>query len=179
MNRRIRDFFQVTKNVTVRLCRKPSWRVFEMIDSELKEQINKFGSESNIEVAKLFYEFKYKTVMEAATKLTQFSLIFFSVSTFITAISAFTSFDEKTRIVVLYSMSIMVVVFSIIGASIMYGVITGLIQIRDTLRSISLDTYNNLRMDDYFRRGIVVLFIVAITSITGVIGIIVVIFYVA
>lgn len=143
-----------------------------MIDEALEEKLEEFSDQSDQEAAKLFYEFKYRTVMEAATKLTQFALIFFSISSLITAITVFNDFDDKTRDLVFYSVLILVAVFSVIGVSIMYGVITGLVQIRETLKSVSAVTYEKLNMDAYFKRGIRVLFIVSAASVIGVLAII-------
>ena len=148
-----------------------------MINGALNEKLEEFSEESNQEAAKLFYEFKYRTVMEAATKLTQFALIFFSISSLITATTVFSDFDEPTRNLVFYSTLILVTVFTIIGVSIMYGVIAGLMQIRETLKTVSNTTYEKLNMDAYFKRGITVLFIVSASSVAGVLGILAVVTY--
>ena len=142
-----------------------------MIDEVLEDKIDDFSDQSDQEAAKLFYEFKYRTVMEAATKLTQFSMIFISISSLITAVTVFNDFNDKTRDLVFYSVLILAAVFAIIGVSIMYGVITGLIQIRETLKTVSAVTYENLNMDAYFKRGIRVLFIVSTASVAGVLAI--------
>lgn len=147
-----------------------------MIDSTLEEKLEELTSESDLEAAKIFYEFKYRTVMEAATKLTQFALIFFSISSLITAVIAFNNFDDRTRDLVFYSIIILVTVFSVIGASIMYGVITGLLQIRETLISVSSTTYEKLHMDAYFKRGIRVLVMVSGASLAGVLAILILVF---
>lgn len=147
-----------------------------MIDGDLKNKLEEFSSETDQEAAKLFYEFKYRTVMEAATKLTQFALIFFSISSLITAATVFNDFDEKTRELVFYSVLILVTAFAIIGIAIMYGVVTGLIQIRETLKVVSATTYKRLDMDAYFARGIRVLIVVSFASVAGVLGIVVLIF---
>lgn len=142
-----------------------------MIDEALEEKLEEFSDQSDQEAAKLFYEFKYRTVMEAATKLTQFALIFFSISSLITAVAVLNDFDDKTRDLVFYSVVILVAVFAVIGVSIMYGVITGLIQIRETLKTVSAVTYEKLNMDAYFKRGIRVLFVVSAASVAGVLAI--------
>jgi hypothetical protein len=147
-----------------------------MIDRALSEKLEEFSFDTDLEVAKIFYEFKYRTVMEAATKLTQFALIFFSISSLVTVIAAFNQFDDRTRALVFFSILIVVVVFIVIGTAIMYGVVTGLLQIRETLKSVSLVTYDNLCMDAYFKRGIRVLLIVSVASIAGVLAILALVF---
>lgn len=138
--------------------------------------LKEFSADSDQDAAKLFYEFKYRTVMEAATKLTQFALLFFSISSLITAVTVFNDFEEKTSDLVFYCILILVVTFSIIGVSIMYGVITGLMQIRETLKVVSELTYEKLNMDAYFKRGIRVLFAVSAASIVGTGAILILVF---
>lgn len=147
-----------------------------LIDENLEEKLEEFIGEADVSAAKLFYEFKYRTVMEAATKLTQFALIFFSISSLITAVTVLNEFDEKTQELIFYCVLVLVIVFALIGISIMYGVIAGLVQIRATFREISLSTYMKLDMDSYFIRGIRVLAIVSAASILGLLTILFLIF---
>jgi hypothetical protein len=142
-----------------------------MVNSALTDKLQQASHASEVDAAKLFYEFKYRTIMEAATKLTQFAVIFFSISSLITAVTVLNDFDPATRRLVFYCVLILVLAFAVIGAAIMYGVIAGLVQIRDTLKTVSAETYAALNMDAYFRRGIFVLLIVAAASIAGLLAI--------
>ena len=53
--------------------------------------------------------------------------------------------------------------------AIMYGVIMGVVQIRETFKKISPDTYVEVSMDSYFRRGIIVLIFVTLMGICAVV----------
>lgn len=132
--------------------------------------------ELDVEAAKIFYEFKYKTIMEATAKLTQFAILFFSISSLVTGFTVFNSFDSQTKTLVMYCGIIIVAVFAIIGGAISFGVIMGLNQIRETLKSISLDTYETLQMDAYLWRGTIVVCVVCVACALGVVALMLVIF---
>jgi len=129
---------------------------------------SKFSSkEFDVEAATVFYDFKYKSVMEAATKLTQIAAIFF------TAIVVFTGFMLNSKISgenldnIVVAVSIILILFCIAAGAIIYGVIMGIIQIRETFKKISPSTFDEVSMDAYFRRGIVVLSLVFLLGVVA------------
>lgn len=142
------------------------------------KQILRLSEETDQQAAILFYEFKYKTVMEAASKLMQFAIIFFSIASAITALSVLNDFDAELKKLISRCIFVIVAVFSVIGFSIMFGVISGLVQIRNTLRLVSVSTYERLDMDAYFKRGIIVLVAVAASAVIGVVSILILVFFV-
>ena len=73
-------------------------------------------------------------------------------------------------------MRVRVVAFAAIGVAIMYGVMAGLMKIRDTLKVVSARTYGPLDMDAYFMRGIRVLCVVSVTRALGVLAIVALVF---
>lgn len=131
----------------------------------------------DIEAAKLLYDFKYKTVMEAAGKLTQLSLLMFSISSLITAAALLSNSDDESRKIVLYCVAIFMVSFSISGIAIIYGVLTGVLQMRETLRSMSSATFEILKMDAYFIRGYRVLIVVALSNFIGLVAVFSMLFF--
>lgn len=126
----------------------------------------------DIEHAKFFYEFKYRGIIEAATRLTQVGVVFFGITSAIIGLAVLTEFTDEQRQLILSSLVFLVAAFIVIAGAIMYGVIAGIMQVRDTLILISKSTYQRLGMHAFFRRLLIVLFVISIAALVGIVGVV-------
>jgi len=113
----------------------------------------------------LYYEFKYKTIMEIVgviVKVISFYLVV-SIASIGYIFTKEININEQGYLLI--SGGIISILFVIVLISIFYGVMTGLRDVETTLKKINSTLFIDLGMDRYFFRGKLVSLIVMICAV--------------